>query len=366
MDRPLSGPQTHLEVTIMEQISHTEGGAKAHCIRLQSKPMRLLCALVFSTVFVLVLSGAAVFRYSVVIQDGARQTLVFTSSDDPAEILAKESIRLGAHDEYIYTETGDQERAITILRASKVTVHADGETRSVYRTTGTAADALAELGIAVGDEDRINVSLSEPVKRDMTITINRVTHRTAERETLLPFSVTKIPTPTLAKGRSRVLSEGVNGTKRTILTQTLLDGEVIEESVLSEEIVQEPVASQVLVGDPTAPVSELTPDEPILLDANGNPVEYVKKVTGKATAYSALGKRTRLVPGCVAMDLSDFPRGTRLYIKTPDGSFTYGYAEVRDTGTAMIEDLCLVDLFFDTYRESVLFGAKTVDIYVLA
>ena len=129
---------------------------------------------------------------------------------------------------------------------------------------------------------------------------------------------------------------------------------------------KKPVAARVLIGDPNAPVSQLIPATDIVLDANGNPVNYKYKVTGKATAYSALGRPTSLKPGNVAMNLSQFPRGTKLYIKTPDGSFVYGYSVVADTGPAVTNGTCLVDLFFATYRESCLFGAKTVEIYVLS
>lgn len=332
---------------------------------LSSKPIRLLVTALISAMLVFSLSGAAVYRYSVLILDEEQKTVVLTSEEDPYAILQAEGIELGAYDELVYEESDPNERILTIRRASLVTVTADGSTVSTYRTSGTIGDALDALGITVNDEDRINVSLNEPVNGDVQVKINRITTQTVTRESTIPFTVTEIPTQTLKKGKTRTLSEGEDGLRVTTVEQTLLDGVIIDETVVSEEVVQEPVAANVFVGDPDAPASQLVPDSPIELDENGNPINYKYKVTGKATAYSALGKPTKLKPGAVAMDLEDFPRGTKLYIKTPDGSFTYGYAEVRDTGTAMQEGLCLVDLFFNSYRESCLFGAKTVDIYVL-
>ncbi len=139
----------------------------------------------------------------------------------------------------------------------------------------------------------------------------------------------------------------------------------MEEKLLTMDIVKNPIAAKMLVGDPNAPTSQLIPQEPIELDANGNPVNYIRKVTGKATAYSSRSNRASLKPGNVAMKLSQFPKGTKLYIKTPNGSFTYGYSVVKDTGTALKDGRILVDLFFDSYKESCLFGAKTVEVYVL-
>lgn len=332
---------------------------------LKSKASRLICLLVISTLLVAILSGAAISKYVVLIEDENIQTIVYTSLDDPEAILSREEIRLGEHDTYSFSGIDSRKGTITINRASLVTVRADGETQNLYVTQGTVGDALEQMGITVGEEDLINVSLSEPVRDDIGITVSRITYQTVEKETAIPFTVREIPTQTLSKGKTRTLSEGVDGVRTATVKQKLQDGVVIEETQLSEAVTREPVAAQVLIGDPTAPVSQLIPAQEIELDANGNPVNYSQKVTGKATAYSALGKRTRLVPGNVAMNLSQFPKGTKLYIKTPDGSFTYGYSVVKDTGPAVQNGVCLVDLFFGSYRESCLFGAKTVDIYVL-
>lgn len=332
---------------------------------MRSKPTRTLIAALMCAVLVFSFSGAVVFPYSVLIVDGDETTVALTSVDHPQALLQSKNISVGPYDAILYEETGYNERVLTIQRASLVTITADGTTKGIYRTGGNVADALAALGITLGDSDRINVSLEKPITGEMNIVIQRVTTRTITRESAIPFSVTELPTQTLKKGKTRTLSKGQDGVLAETVEQVLVDGVVTEETVLSEEILREPVAARVFVGDPDAPVSELVSETPITLDENGNPVSYKYKVTGKATAYSALGKPTKLKPGAVAMNLADFPRYTKLYIKTPDGSFTYGYAEVRDTGTAVREGICLVDLFFDSYLESCLFGAKTVDIYVL-
>lgn len=335
------------------------------CKWLHSKIVRLLLACVVSGVMVVALSGAAVFKYNIVIEDEGKKTIVYTSEDEPAKVLAAEGISLGAHDQLVVEEDSNQQRNIVVKRASYIRVTADGTTRGVWQVGGTVSDALDKLGITINEDDYVNVLLNEPVCSDMEVEINRVTRQTVERLETIPFSVVTEPTQTLKNGASRILSEGENGQRTVTVEQVILDGEVIEETVVSEAITKQPVAARVLVGDPNAPVSELIPDEPVLLDGNGNPIEYKQKITGRATAYSALGKKTKLVPGAVAMDLSKFPRFTQLYIKTPDGSFTYGYSEVRDTGYAVQDGTCLVDLFFDTYEESCLFGVKTVDIYIL-
>ena len=54
-----------------------------------------------------------------------------------------------------------------------------------------------------------------------------------------------------------------------------------------------------------------------------------------------------------------------LYITSTDGSFVYGYAVATDTGIAVQKGQILVDLFYETYAESVINGAIQVNVYVV-
>ena len=69
----------------------------------------------------------------------------------------------------------------------------------------------------------------------------------------------------------------------------------------------------------------------------------------------------------MAVDYRKFPKGSKLWICTPDQKFVYGYSVVADTGTFAKNpnSSVLVDLFFNSYSDSVKWGAKKVDIYVL-
>ena len=52
-------------------------------------------------------------------------------------------------------------------------------------------------------------------------------------------------------------------------------------------------------------------------------------------------------------------------ITSTDGSFVYGYAVATDTGIAVQKGQILVDLFYETYAESVINGAIQVNVYVV-
>lgn len=326
---------------------------------------RLVIISIVTVMLTAILTGAAISKYAVIINDGNRQLVVYTSESDPHKILQQQKIALSIHDEIDFTGMNDKEGTITVNRAKQVNISADNKSRTVYIAKGDVGDALTLANITVDNDDLINVSLSEKINEDMDISISRVDYKEITTEAVIPSPVEQYPTQTLKNGKTRLITQGTSGLSKTVVKQTLIDGKIVEEAVISTEIVKKPTVTTMLVGDSSAPTSQLIPNEEIKLDKNGNPVSYVRKVTGKATAYSSLGRPTKLKPGHVAMNYAEFPRGTKLYIKTPNGSFTYGYSVVSDTGPAVRSGEILVDLFFGSYRESVLFGAKNVEIYVL-
>lgn len=101
-------------------------------------------------------------------------------------------------------------------------------------------------------------------------------------------------------------------------------------------------------------------------------MNYEKVKTGqKATGYSA-GENSYgssggyCYYGTIAVNPKEYPYGTKLYIRSSDGSFVYGYALASDTGGFISGEVGVdVDLFYETYRESALNSLRTVDIYVL-
>ena len=104
------------------------------------------------------------------------------------------------------------------------------------------------------------------------------------------------------------------------------------------------------------------------LDSNGVPVNYQKKISGIASAYSggtvtSTGMKPRT--GYVAVDPQKIPYGSRLFIRCQDGSYIYGYAVAQDTGSFIRKTNRIVDLYFNSKAECVRFGLRNVDIYVL-
>lgn len=324
----------------------------------------LICVMVTA-----VLTGLTTVSNTVTIHEDGYAYSRYTIYTDLEDILEQEEITLSKDDKCEFTGFQDHEADIYITRAFNVSVSADGETKTVVMTDGTVSDALEKANVTLSDDDLINVSLSEPVSKGTEIQINRVTYEESKETQEIPFETINPDVEPTANGRVVTLVEGQNGEKVITKQTKLVDGEPVETTVLSEEMTKEPVDKELGVMETVyiggQKMEFLAGEAPVELDANGIPVNYAYKVTGKATAYSALGRPTSLTPGAVAMDLSRFPKGTKLYIVSSDGSYVYGYSTVRDTGTAVNNGSVLVDCFFNTYAESVRFGAKTVDVYVL-
>jgi len=103
-----------------------------------------------------------------------------------------------------------------------------------------------------------------------------------------------------------------------------------------------------------------------------NEVEELTMIRVKLSAYSPYDDQSGIEGGPItatglpcgkmycAADPKKFPYGTQFYIKD------YGIVEVQDTGSSLRKSNKLwLDLFFDSYAETVAFGIKEADVQLL-
>ncbi len=340
--------------------------------------MKSIARLLVSVSAVLVLAvsaplmtGVRTVGNFVTIRDGDKAPVpLLTNAEEALDMLKEAGITLGEYDAYELEERQDGIYRLYVERAFEVEVHGDGITREIPILEGTVADVLENGNITLGAEDIITPALTETVTPETVITIQRVTYGTSVTTEAIPYETIERHTPLLKDGRTRVLEEGENGEQTTTTVSKYIDGVYQETVSVNTVVTKEPKEAVALVGDSTATVTTLEAPDSLKLDSNGNPVNYVTKIVGKGTAYSAWdGALTAsgryAIPGHVAVNPNVIPYGSKLYIKSADGSFVYGYAIAADTGIALMDGRVTVDLYFDTYLESCLFGAKTMEIYVL-
>lgn len=334
--------------------------------RAASRPTSAAVVL-FVAVAAIVFSTASLINTVCIIDEG-QTLLMHTFQQDPYDILEDNGIVTMSTDVVDFSGITGGYGEINITRSFPVTVTADGQTHTLYVVDGTVSDMLNQLNIEYDSNDLLTPSAEKYVEENEQIVLQRVEYVTRVEEVAIPHETQVRPTSLLRNGRSITLQSGADGMKTISYIQRTVDGVVEEEQVESEAIVKEAVTEVILVGDHVA-VSPL--DFGVATDNAGVPLSYTRVLTNQvATGYNA-GGRARgasgmgLSAGYVAVDPTEIPYGTRMYITSADGSFIYGCAVAADTGTGLMDDLIDVDLYYDTYLESCLNGRKYVNIYLL-
>lgn len=295
---------------------------------------------------------------------------ILASTDDVPALLRRVKMQpLAEYDVTVWSETPDGEE-LQVLRGYTAQVTADGETRQVVTTGETPAEILTRLGIAYDEDDVITPAADEILPEGENIVLQRMEYVEYTVEETVTAPVEEIATSLLYSKPERrlTLREGVNGCDRVTYREVWVDGVWTATEVVTRETLAETVGGLVKVYGEQAPVSPFQGPEIV----DGVPAEGVSEVyeSQRSTAYSASqtakgASGRRLTYGTVAVDPSVIPYGTLMYITSDDGSFVYGYAYAADTGTAMREGRVFVDLYYESYEESVESAVIPVTVYII-
>lgn len=311
--------------------------------------------------------------------DGDQTNKVVTAKNKSSvEIIRQAGFALSDNDAYSVNSTDDSVKAIKIIRAFEMKVVDGGEEKTISAVNGTVGEALENSGIALPEgDDKINVSLTADAEEDMVIRIDRVKYVTETKTKTIKYKTVTKKDNTLESGKTKVSVEGVNGEKKVTTTKTYVNGKLTDTKV-TEKVTKKAVDKVVLKGTKKKETAKKTTNSDKTtvntgsktLTINGKEVSYSKVLTGSGTAYTAprgsLTSTGRAVKvGLVAVDPRKIPYGTKLYITSADGRYTYGYAIAADTGGALRSGRVLVDLFYNTERECVNFGRRQVKVYIL-
>ena len=239
-------------------------------------------------------------------------------------------------------------------------------------TGGTVAELLEQNSITLGENDYCDKELSALLEDGDVITVRRVEKKVVKEQVAIPCDTVYKSSSLLRNGRSMLITEGTNGLAENTYEELWSGDTLISRELVSTKEVTAPRSALVIEGQRGAAISRLDWSDQYPLDANGIPVSYEKVKAGqKATGYSA-GENSYgssggyCYYGTIAVNPKEYPYGTKLYIRSSDGSFVYGYALASDTGGFISGEVGAdVDLFYETYRESALNSLRTVDIYVL-
>lgn len=251
--------------------------------------------------------------------------------------------------------------AYQVVPAYEINVFADGCRYPVQAAYGTVADAIRLSGVLLTSEDIVTPEMTDALYPGIEIYVTRVrTVRTTETIDL-EFDTEYRINRYLSPGEEVVTVEGSMG---QVLQETVVvfhDGEAVSYSL--QEISAVPAVNRVIECG-VWNVKSLPPSQSVAGVIDG--YAYSKVITASATAYCDQGRTASGIhskEGVVAVDPRVIPLGTRLYIESTDGSWSYGVCLAGDTGGAIKGNR--VDLFYDSYSQCIQFGRRSCNIYVL-
>lgn len=260
---------------------------------------------------------------------------------------------------------------IILTRGKRVTIKTNQGEKIVNVTKADAADALVQAGIIPGEDDEISaegdtIRLVE-VKNDKDVTTQAVA-----------FETEYVEDDDLPEGETAVISEGSEGVKEITSAVVYKDNEEVSREIISEDITLAPKNRIIAKGTAKPTPSPKAGSKAVFASssANGsgnyiNGMRYSRKINMSATAYStspsenggysvsAMGNP--LCYGIVAVDPSVIPLGSKVYVTSSDGSWSYGVASAEDTGGAIKGNK--IDLCYDGSTGG--FGRRSCVVYIL-
>ena len=348
---------------------------KEHFIRkIEKFPKRiffmlfLLIALAFTTMAIYFTLNEVLVTDSL----GNNKKLI-TTETSPVELMSLSGITSNENDKINMTKYTNNIHNLNIQRAFPVTISVDGKTLKNYMTDGIVSDALEQVGIVLNEHDYTEPSLHTPVSENTNIIVHRVVYRdTVVQEDInfeTEYQYTSLLHLSQFKYRTFEMQEGINGTKELTFRERIVDGNIEQSKKISEIITKDPQNSILMVYKHGEPVSSIESFEgiEIINNAPSNYKTVLKNV--RSSAYSSRGGRGSsglgLYAGTVAVNPNIIPYGTKLFITSPAGDFVYGFAIATDTGSSLMSGIVGVDLYYETYLESVLNEIKHLNIYIL-
>ena len=259
--------------------------------------------------------------------------------------LEDENIEFGGRD-YISTPLTTfiyDGMELEIKHATDFKVTADGKTKAYESLENTVGEALADVGVKVGENDIVTPKADSMLEKDMEIIVRRVTIKEEVVEEKVKFKTEKKDDSSIDEGSTKVVTRGSDGKDRVTYRVTYVDGKEKSRKEIGRETITKVVNEVIAVGT----------------RINYNGQTYSRKLVVKAYAYTgggttAMGTRARV--GEIAVDPSVIPLGTNVYIEG------VGPRRAEDTGGNIQGNT--IDIYMNSESECRNWGVRYVTIYI--
>jgi uncharacterized protein YabE (DUF348 family) len=186
--------------------------------------------------------------------------------------------------------------ALTITSPTNVTVTVDGGPRTVATLGATVADALQQLEVTLGAQDRVTPAPETPLTEGLAVTVNRVEKKTVTENQPVAFAVTKQDDSTLAKGSTKTTTPGAAGEQSVTFDEVWVDGKLESRTQTGAQVTKNPVGQVVAVGTkvptPTAPTTVAAP--PTTGNTSGGGINLAMEAAWDRIAWCESGHRWNL------------------------------------------------------------------------
>lgn len=175
-------------------------------------------------------------------------------SSTVGDALAEIGLPVGENDQINYSLDAQVESGmvITLMPALSVTLDVDGVATNYAVLNGTVADLLAFAGVSLGADDYTQPSLDTPLGADMYVQVFRVFYQQETRTETIPYKTTKVDDDTLSAGEKKVVTAGANGSAQVTYKVKYVNGVVAEQQKINSVVIQEPVNEVVNVSTAVA------------------------------------------------------------------------------------------------------------------
>ncbi len=263
-------------------------------------------------VFLLIIFFLAVYpqvitKQVVLVVDG-KTGQISTRAETVGQVLAEGGFYLRESDLLTPTEETRLKRGmeIRLQRAVPLFLQVDGRTSLVYSTAATTAELLSELGVSVGQSDRVVPGLNQQLAEGAKVHVSRVRKEILREEVAIPFKTQHVNDPELANGRRRVVVAGKPGTIERSYELVYVDGQEEERNFIEEKRVSEPVNSVVHVGTKQAApvITASARDGRVSKVIEGLASWYGAAFQGNRTAYGDIFDKNKLTAASPSRELA--------------------------------------------------------------
>ena len=151
---------------------------------------------------------------------------------------------------------------IVISRLFTVNLRHDGKDEKLFTAAKTVEELLKEADVSFGEDDRISPLPATPLKDGLDVTLQRVTKETQSVEEAIPYETQKEYDDSLDAGVTRVRQVGAEGKRTATYEIVFVDGAEESRNLIEENVISAPVSEILIVGTYRAPEPPTEPEDP--------------------------------------------------------------------------------------------------------